>query len=97
MAENIDIRIGNVLRQGSVARVRMRWPSSTVNKTLVNEWPVLLNAIERTAFADATANTGFTYTFPFALARGTGFPYCMPMQLEADAGEAAAEAVAVLG
>lgn len=97
MAENIDIRIGNVVRQGSVARVRMRWPSSTVNKTEVNEWPVLLNAIALTAFADATVDTGFTYTFPFALARGTGFPYCMPMQLEADAVEAAEEAVAVLG
>lgn len=97
MAENIDIRIGNVVRQGSVARVRMRWPSSTVNKTEVNEWPVLLNAIALTAFADATVDTGFTYTFPFALARGTGFPYCMPMQLETDAVEAEEEAVAVLG
>lgn len=99
MAENINISIGNVVRQGSVARVRMRWPTSTVNKTQVNEWPVLLNAIERTAFADATVDQGFTYTFPFALARGTGFPYCMSMQLEADpvTEEAAEEAVAVLG
>lgn len=78
MAENINISIGNVVRQGSVARVRMRWPTSTVNKTQVNEWPVLLNAIERTAFADATVDQGFTYTFPFALARGTGFPTACP-------------------
>ncbi len=91
MAENINIVIGNVVRQGGVARVRVSWPTSTVNKLQVNEWPVLLNALTKTAYADATKNNGFTYTFPFALSKGTGFPYCLPMELEEEV------AVAVLG
>lgn len=92
MAENINISIGNVVRQGGVARVRVSLPSSTVRKTEVNEWPVLLNALASSGYVDITKNTGFTYTFPFALTRGTGFPYCLPMQLEAEE-----EAIAVLG
>lgn len=84
MAENINIRIGNVVRQGSVVRVRVRLPSSTTDKTHVNEWPVLLNALGATPWTDVTKNTGFTYTFPFALAKGVGFPYCLPMELEGE-------------
>lgn len=84
MAENINISIGNVVRQGGIARIRMRRPSSTTDKTRVNEWPVLLNALGATPWADVTKNTGFTYTFPFALAKGTGFPYCLPMELDGE-------------
>lgn len=84
MAENINISIGNVVRQGGIARIRMRRPSSTTDKTRVNEWPVLLNALGATPWTDVTKNTGFTYTFPFALAKGTGFPYCLPMELDGE-------------
>ena len=84
MAENINISIGNVVRQGGIARIRMSRPSSTVNKVSVNEWPVLLNALGATPWTDVTKNTGFTYTFPFALAKGTGFPYCLPMELDGE-------------
>nr|DAW48930.1 MAG TPA: hypothetical protein [Caudoviricetes sp.] len=84
MAENINISIGNVVRQGGIARIRMRRPSSTVNKVSVNEWPVLLNALGATPWTDVTKNTGFTYTFPFALAKGVGFPYCLPMELDGE-------------
>lgn len=84
MAENINISIGNVVRQGGIARIRMRRPSSTTDKTRVNEWPVLLNALGATPWTDVTENTGFTYTFPFALAKGTGFPYCLPMELDGE-------------
>lgn len=84
MAENINISIGNVVRQGGIARIRMRRPSSTVNKVSVNEWPVLLNALLTTDWVGVTKNTGFTYTFPFALAKGTGFPYCLPMELDGE-------------
>jgi hypothetical protein len=91
MTQDINIKITNVTRQGGLVCIRVQHPSSGVDKVKVNEWPVLLNAIGASSWADATKNTGFTYTFPFALARGTGFPYCLPMQLEAD------EAVAVLG
>lgn len=84
MAENINISIGNVVRKGGIARIRMRRPSSTTDKTRVNEWPVLLNALGATPWTDVTKNTGFTYTFPFALAKGTGFPYCLPMELDGE-------------
>lgn len=84
MAENINISIGNVVRQGGIARIRMRRPSSTTDKTCVNEWPVLLNALGATPWTDVTKNTGFTYTFPFALAKGTGFPYCLPLELDGE-------------
>lgn len=83
MAENINITISNVVRQGGLSRIRVSKPSSSVDKVTVNEWPVILNALAKTAFADVDTNTGFTYTFPFALAKGSGFPYCFTMQLEA--------------
>lgn len=90
MAQDINIKIDNILHRGGLVRVRVKHPSSGVDKLSVNEWPVIMNAVGA-AWGDAEKNVGFTYTFPFPLAKGSGFPYCLPMEFEAEA------AVAMLG
>ena len=97
MAENMNISVTRVTQVENTCCLRVQLPTSTVNKKQVNEWQVILNALASSVYARTDYSQGFTYTFPFALAKGTGFPYCLPMQFEASGTSTDAEVVGVLG
>lgn len=84
---NINFRISSRIRDadGKGARLTIRMMDSGQPAMSTNELMLVLNALKR---HDQTSipNTGFTYVFPFALAKGKGFTFEFPFELTAETG-----------
>ena len=86
MANKIGFIVENrEIHANGVSQVTIRMMSSDKPHLATNELPLILNAIKGSQYTDQEIdNLGFTYTFPFALARGWGFPYVLDFEFDED-------------
>ena len=81
--KNINIVIKAKTMVGNVIGLTVLRPlSSSMPQLTTNEIPILLNSIVNGGYLDQSVQVGFTYTFPFNLARSRGFPYALSFQFE---------------